>query len=681
MKKLVFVLFCLYCFSVESQITVDRTTPNNNPTYLIDNVLLGGGIVASNHNYEGDSCQIGFFNAVNTNLGLDSGIIMATGEIENLVPGNLGFTIISNIVTDPDLLNVANSVPGMIGQSFSVSSINDVAKLEFDFIPTSDTITFRYVFGSQEYFAFENTSYNDVFGFFLSGPGISGPYANGAENLAIVPGSNPPLPITISSVNSVTPINQQYFVNNQNGLDTIADADGLTTVLTAVAVVQCGQTYHIRLSIADGSDQGLSSYVWLEAGSFKSPVLNVTDNLGFDSTYMEIPCNSSVMLTADGGTGATYEWINEIGMIISTTSSVVVGPGKYLVSATSSGCAVVSDTITIVGDVPPSFDLGPDVTIPCNTQFTLTPVVTGGTGNYSYKWNINTTDSTSPSIEASEGFYKLTIDDGTGCLSEDSITITEENPPTTIVSGGGNICEDGSSVNVIFSFNGVVPWDLTYSDGTSSFNQNGINSPIYNLVASDAGTYFPILVEDVNDCISELQDSVIINTYTLPVAIITPIEITIYEGEVITLEVGEYQLYEWYNSNDSLLSVFSDLSITQSGEYYVFVTDENNCTDTSEVSIVNTVPLTEVYVPNTFTPNGDYYNELFVIHGLNIKNFKMDIVDRWGELVFETTDMYKYWDGKFNGKLIPQGIYMYSIEIIGQDNKEFNKIGTIQIIY
>ena len=83
---------------------------------------------------------------------------------------------------------------------------------------------------------------------------------------------------------------------------------------------------------------------------------------------------------------------------------------------------------------------------------------------------------------ASEGFYKLTIDDGTGCLSEDSITITEENPPTTIVSGGGNMCEDGSSVNVIFSFNGAVPWDLTYSDGTSSFNQNGINSPIYNFI-------------------------------------------------------------------------------------------------------------------------------------------------------------------------------------------------------
>jgi len=293
-------------------------------------------------------------------------------------------------------------------------------------------------------------------------------------------------------------------------------------------------------------------------------------------------------------------------------------------------------------------------------------------------WN---TGSTDPSINVSEGFYKLTIDDGTGCLSEDSITITEENPPTTIVSGGGNICEDGSSVNVIFSFDGVTPWDLTYSDGTSLFNQNGISIPVYTLVTSDSGTYFPTLVEDVNDCISELQDSVIVNTYELPVAVITPSEITIYEGEVITLEVGEYQLYEWYNSNDSLLSVFSDLSVSQAGEYYVFVTNENNCTDTSEVAIVNTVPLTEVYVPNTFTPNGDNHNELFVVHGLNIKNFKMDIVDRWGALVFQTTDMYKYWDGKYNGKLIPQGIYMYSIEILGQDMKEFNKIGTIQIIY
>jgi len=682
MKK-TFLLFFVFCsFFSFSQISVDRTAPNDSPTYLIDNVLLGGGIVASNHSYEGDSSQIGFFNAVNTSLGLDSGIIMATGEIENLVPGNFGFAAIPNTVTDPDLLTVASSVPALIGQTFTVSSVNDIAKLEFDFIPTSDTITFRYVFGSQEYFAFENTQYNDVFGFFLSGPGIVGPYANSAINLAIVPNSNPPLPITISSVNSVTPINQQYFVDNSGGLDTIADADGLTTVLTATAVVQCGETYHIKLAIADGTDSGLSSYVWLEAGSFKSPVLDVTDDLGFDSTYMNIPCNASVVLTADGGSGATYEWINEFGVVLSTDSSVIVGPGKYLVSATSVGCAVISDTITVTGQVPPSFDLGADLTIPCNTEHVLSPLVTGGTGNYSYSWNINTSDSTSSSISVPEGFYKLTIDDGTGCLATDSIIITEENPPLTIVSGGGGICKDGATVNINFTFNGTeLPWSLTYSDGTSSFNKSGLNNSVYTLVTSDAGTYYPVLVTDVNNCVSVLQDSVKVNTFDLPIAEITPAEITIYEGEVITLNVGEYQLYEWYNSEDSLLSVYSDLSVSDAGTFYVFVTDENNCTDTSENAIVYTVPLTELYVPNTFTPNGDDHNELFEIYGLNISTFSMIITSRWGELIYETNDISKFWDAKFNGKLVPQGDYMYSIELTGEDQEKFIKQGIVNVIY
>ena len=205
MRKSFILLSFFYSLFTYSQISVNRISPYDNPAYLVDNLLLGGGIIATNHTFEGDSAQIGFFNAINTNLGIDSGIVMATGGIENLVPGNLNFAVIPNVVTDPDLLNVANSVPGLIGQSFSVTSVNDIAKLEFDFVPTSDTITFRYVFGSQEYFAYENTQYNDVFGFFLSGPGINGPYANGAINLAIVPNSNPPLPITISSVNSVTP--------------------------------------------------------------------------------------------------------------------------------------------------------------------------------------------------------------------------------------------------------------------------------------------------------------------------------------------------------------------------------------------------------------------------------------------------------------------------------------------
>ena len=73
--------------------------------------------------------------------------------------------------------------------------------------------------------------------------------------------------------------NRYNFIDNQAGLDTIAGADGFTTVLTARALVQCGETYHIRLAIADGTDGILSSFVWLEAGSFFSPSLVLIEML------------------------------------------------------------------------------------------------------------------------------------------------------------------------------------------------------------------------------------------------------------------------------------------------------------------------------------------------------------------------------------------------------------------
>ena len=75
---------------------------------------------------------------------------------------------------DPDLLTIANSVPSLIGQSFVVSSTGDAVVLEFDFVPSSDTASFNYVFASEEYLTFVNSSFNDVFAFLISGPGITG---------------------------------------------------------------------------------------------------------------------------------------------------------------------------------------------------------------------------------------------------------------------------------------------------------------------------------------------------------------------------------------------------------------------------------------------------------------------------------------------------------------------------
>ena len=752
---LIFLSFFILA-EMQAQIIIDNTPPYDDPTWLVNNVLLGGGVVASNHSYQGEAVQIGWFDAVNTNLGINNGIVMCTGDIYALDPVNVGAGgFIPNTVTDPDLLAVANSVPGMIGQSFSVSSINDVAILEFDFIPTSDSLEFRYAFGSQEYFAYENTQFNDVFGFFLSGPGIAGPWANGAINLANVPATNPPLPITISSVCNDPPdvMNPQYFVSNQNGLSIIADADGFTTVLTARALVQCGATYHIKLAIADGSDSGLSSYVWLEAGSFSSPPLNIIDNLGIDSAYMSIACNATVELTANGGSGATYQWFDASSSVVfSTDSTVNVGEGTYVVSADILGCAVLSDTLTVIEGAFPSFSFGPDLMIPCNSDTLINPIVTGGTTPYTYLWNTGQSDSmltlglgnyqltvtdlygclgsddlditygaapsvdlgandtipcntkslvvpivvggTAPysyvwntgdissSLDLPEGSYQLTVTDIYGCSGVDDLEITYDAIPTADVSGGGSICDDGeTTTEVYFNFNGLLPWNLVFTDGNINYTTTNILSSNYTHTTNTAGSYEIVQADDLNNCIASNSGVANVIVNPLPVAVITPSEVTVYENETVELTAGTYTYYEWYTVNDSLVSNEEILTVSDSGSFYIWVQDENGCEDLSEIVIVNVVPITQLFIPNSFTPNNDEHNELFVIKGMNVVTFSIKIFDRWGEQLFESDSIDKYWDGKFNTKKVQQGAYYYNIEVLGEDKQVFNKSGEIKVIY
>jgi gliding motility-associated-like protein len=690
MKFIFSLIFSFISLLVYSQITIDNNAPNDNPTYLINDVLLGGGIIASNHSYQGDSVQIGYFDATNTNLGINSGIVMATGDILVLDPFYTGFgATISNIVTDPDLLNVANSVPPLLPSpftnSFTVGSINDVAVLEFDFVPTSDSLSFEYVFGSEEYFGFENSQYNDVFGFFLSGPGISGPFSspafhpNGSVNLAIVPGSSPELPITISSVNSVTPINDQYFVDNTGGLDTIASADGYTTVLTAYAAVQCGETYHIRLAIADGTDPGLSSFVWLQAGSFASPLLEIVDDLGLDSTVLEIPCNSTITLTANGGVGATYEWYDSSGMF-STNSNVTVSSGEYWVTATSFGCPIVSDTIIVNSQAAPTVSLGNDYIIACNAIININPIVNGGSGDYSYLWNNNSTDST---LNVGGGNFSIKVTDNlTNCFALDTIIITEQSQPNTILSGGGSICEDGTTVEIDFVFDGILPWDLEFYNGLDTIIRNNLTNNNYSYVTNQEGNYQIISVIDNNNCVSNISGSASVVLNQMPEASINIKEFILYIGDTLYLELlNSYSTYQWYNQNDELISNNPILNVFEQGEYYVFVIDENGCSDYSNSTVVNVVPRSEIFVPNSFTPNSDKHNELFIIHGQNIKSFSLKIFDRWGDLLFESNDINKYWDGFYLGKKVEQNKYMYQIDIVGEDNIPFSKSGIINVIY
>ena len=158
MRKLLLLLSILFGINAQSQIVLDNVVPYNSTTYLLDNILLGGGIVVSNASFIGDPDQIGFFDGINSNVGIDSGIVLSTGDIYTVVGPN-----------DDD--GWANSTSyGGAGDAALNALIggvtHDASVLEFDFVPTSGTISFRYVFGSEEYLEYVG-SINDAFGFCL----------------------------------------------------------------------------------------------------------------------------------------------------------------------------------------------------------------------------------------------------------------------------------------------------------------------------------------------------------------------------------------------------------------------------------------------------------------------------------------------------------------------------------
>lgn len=232
---------------------------------LVRNILLGDGVEISNCRYNGSSglltCNaVGYFTTgtTATNLGIDTGIIISSGSITGAIgPNNTGS---STVATNCSAYSyTGNSTWSTI---VGTNSVNDIAVLEFNFVPRSDSIKFSYVFGSEEYPEFVNAGYNDAFGFFLTGINPNGGMYNN-KNIALVPNTN--TAITIDNVNSGS--NSSYYVTN-NG--TSIQYDAFTTVLTAEAkVLPCAQ-YHLTMVIADLGDAAYDSGVFLEAHSLRS---------------------------------------------------------------------------------------------------------------------------------------------------------------------------------------------------------------------------------------------------------------------------------------------------------------------------------------------------------------------------------------------------------------------------
>ena len=244
--------------------------------------LAGDGVSISNIvcNCPDDgsgAMAFGQFECIDCNLGMERGLILTSGSIENAIGPNdeAGAAQGNNAPGDPDL----DMIAGVMGT-------NDACVVQFDVEVAADSLLFRYVFGSEEYLEFVG-QFNDVFAFFISGPGITG-----LQNIALIPGTS--TPVSINNVNDVT--NPAYYVNNGDGFVTPQSTDplyiqydGFTTVLEARAEVIPCETYTLKLAVADDSDFTLDSGVFIEAESLTTNAVSISTSTtlaaeGFDFT-------------------------------------------------------------------------------------------------------------------------------------------------------------------------------------------------------------------------------------------------------------------------------------------------------------------------------------------------------------------------------------------------------------
>jgi gliding motility-associated-like protein len=713
---LISIVSLLFGTSTFAQITVTNT---QTPAELVQNVLLGFGVTASNITVNGTPLNAtniqgnaGYFDAAGTTFPIPNGVILTTGNSSAAIgPNNSGsFTNNTpptpNVSTDPHLNAIANSSP-----------TNGIV-LEFDFVPSGDTISFNYMFGSDEYPEFSPSTFNDAFGFFLWGPGISGPYTlagypAGGANLAIIPGTT--VPVTINNLGPGAGQYPAFYTNNLNGAayGTAVQYDGLTTVLSANASVQCNQTYHIKLAICNVGDQSYDSGVFLQANSFSSEAVEVAvATVSGDTTVLEGCTTADLMfvrpqsqigdtlivnynVTGTATSGADYPPLQNPVTFLPGEDTVVltIDPIADGISDNLEYITITATTITICGDtivssgtlyIVDTVDIDitePDPLLLCAEDSVLVDVsATGGTAPYTWAWNDPNNQvgdtaylSTVTGVMTGAIDYLVTVTDACGYSATDTVTVTLNQTLAidTVLSFPSAPCDATGAVSGVAS--GITGVPLYEWIGPGAGSPNSIDATVWEDLSP--GWYYFTVTDDV----CSANDSVYVDVTPPPVASFTasPESGCAPLSVVFTNTSQNATNYEWDFGSGNILTTTSTAPITEvftiSETVQLTALDDAGCPSDASVSITVTTcgctdPIAQnydpnaliddgscfypepiIYVPNVFTPNGDNQNDIFFIDVQNAEHLEFTILNRWGNVVYQASGLTSAWNGFVEG--------------------------------
>ena len=715
-------------------------------------------------------------------VNIDGGIILSTGFADDAEGPN---TLDGSLAFPGQDANTPIGSPGDAQLSQSITpnvSTVDACILEFDVYAPTDLLTFNYVFMSEEYLEFVGSPYNDIFGFWIRGPGI----LDGSTDSLISAIPNTLTPITVSSVNNNT--NSSYYINNPAG-EVGTAYDGYTTLLTAASPVTPCNTYHLRMAIADGIDQFFDSGVLIEEGSLfnqgveleiagatvgnalscaencldgtitislvapqtdttyvpidiQGTALNgidyqtIPDTLVFPPgvTSITIPiipfadgilestetvvlylyeqcsatepsdsaiiyirddidglfatndttiCGSPVALPMTGPSDMIYNWDPSTGLSNPNAQNPMAYPDQNTTYTVIAGNGICWDTLSM--DVIVATLDSPNDTIICTAGEPVLLYAVTNQPNATWTWtpatSLNRTDTiaaiATPTVTTT---YNVQVVTPVCTISED-ITIT-------VFAGAANvntdqtICEDTETVQL-----GVGTGDpnLNYSWSPT----NGLSDPnIANPTASPDSTTTYTLTASGSNCSTSNDVTVnVLGQFTVnPIA-----DQTVFQGESVAIQASNTPLstntspvgtltWTWTPTTGLGISGTQvDAGPLETTTYTVTAVNAAGCEASTGFTITVIPP---VYgFPNAFAPNGSGDNTKFipVVEG-NIVLQKFQIFNRWGQVVYENTDLAAGWDGTINGEDAPQDTYVYAATLLLPSGEVVEEKGELLLV-
>lgn len=703
LRSIAFILIVSVSVNVFSQLQI---TPGPElpygwtPESLVRYVLLGSGVDAFNvrfNNTEQLSCRaIARFTTgnINTNLGITEGIIISTGYATDADgPNNSGQHSTQpqcNTYVHPGIRAIANG-----------RHLYDVATLEFDFIPKSNYIKFRYVFGSEEYPEYVGQNYNDVFGFFITGPNPhGGNYDN--ENIAIIPNSGH-TPVSVATVNANS--NSNYYVNNISGAH--IQYDGFTVPLTAYADVVPCSTYHVAMSMCDVGDAIYDSGVFLEAESFSAnTVSSYVINRGssgniytihescpgveikFYRPYTEtedMTYNLQIEGTASNGTD--YELIDSLIYFADTALQVSlfinpINDGEYEDDETiiliykPSPCE--TDTITFTLRNSEAMQAYIDYTPPIETDtaVTLTAVVSKGvvdsTANYRYLWSTGDTTRTITVPTIPTDYYWFEVYDKCNSIAYSDTVLIGILLDFSIHSQDTSCCP-GDTVVLQVSGGDYQVWST--GDTTTSIMVSPTETTVYTVTSYKLW----------NNTMWEDEVMIKVEMSSVPKAQI------VAKPPYVTTEELKTTLVDASVGGDSRIWILDDgtkmydktieynMPFQDSAMVELISINTKKCNDTTQkvIYLLNEV----LWIPRAFTPNSQS-NNLFEVKGSCLAYYEISIYNRWGEQVYFSDNISQSWNGTYNGQPCMKDHYVYHIRYshINNPNEIILKTGTVLLL-